>query len=529
MAKILVSDKIAPDGIRILKELGGFEVDFMPEITQDEIKKIIPAYSGWVVRSRSKATADIIEKAENLKVIGRAGAGLDNVDIEAATKRGIVVMNTPGGNTVSTAEHTCSMLLSLARMIPAADASMHAGKWDKKSFMGVELQGKTLGVLGLGRIGQTVARRMLGFEMRVLGFDPYVTEERVRNLGIQPATVDAICEQADFITVHTPLNDDTRGLINAERIGRMKKGVRIINCARGGIVDEAALLEGLKSGKIAGAALDVFEAEPLAADSPFRALPNAVLTPHIAASTVEAQEGVAIQVAEQIVDFLKNGTIRNAANAPSMEAELLAVMRPYLFIAEKIGKFLGQFVKERVKRIEVRMSGSILDYPLSPLTTAAVKGFLEPRAESVVNFVNAFNVAHTRGIEIIETRRSDLFQYTNLITVETVTESGRVDRISGTVFSRDLARIVIFNDKHFDAVPEGNLIVLENRDVPGIIGAVGNVLGRRQINIAQMTWGRTKPDSVAMTIINVDSPVSAEVLDEVAHLPNVLSARLIVL
>jgi len=527
MEKILVSDKISKDGLRILTEEGGFQVDFLPEITQEEIKKIIPEYTGWVVRSRSSCTPDIIERAEKLKVIGRAGVGLDNVNVEAATKRGVVVMNTPGGNTISTAEHTCSMLLSLARMIPAADASMRAGKWDKKSFMGVELQGKTLGVIGLGRIGQAVAKRMLAFEMRVLGYDPYITEERMRSLGICVASVDEICEQADFITVHTPLSDETRGIVNAARIAKMKKGVRVVNCARGGIIDEAALLEALQSGKVAGAALDVFEKEPLAADHAFRSLPNVVLTPHIAASTTEAQEMVAIQVARQIVDFLKNGTIVNAANAPSIEAELLAAMRPYLLLTERLGKFLGQYVKERIKRLEVRVSGAAADYPIEPLTTAAAKGFLELRADSPVNYGNAFPLAHARGIEVVASRHSEPGQYTNLITIEAVAESGEISGISGTLFTRDMPRIVMFNQKHFNAVPEGNLIVLENRDVPGIIGAVGTLLGNRAINIGQMTWGRRTSDNMAMTIINVDNIVSPEVLQEVAALPNVMSARLI--
>jgi len=527
MDKILVSDKISKDGLKVLTEKGGFQVDFLPESTQDQIKEIIPNYAAWIVRSRSKATADIIERAEKLKVIGRAGVGLDNVDVEAATKRGIVVMNTPGGNTISTAEHTISMLLALSRLIPAADASMKAGKWDKKSFMGVEVQGKTLGVIGLGRIGQAVAKRMSSFEMRVIGYDPFVTEERIRSLGIETATIDQIVREADFLTVHTPLSDETRGIINAKTIAKMKPSVRIINCARGGIVDEAALLEALQSGKVAGAALDVFEKEPLAEDSPFRKLANVVITPHIAASTTEAQEMVAIQVADQIVDFLKFGTIRNAANAPSVERELLEVLRPYLNLAEKLGKLLGQYVKERVKRLEVQLSGTVLEYPLTPITTAAAKGFLEPRAEASVNYVNAMNVASTRGVEVLETRRSEQHQYTNLVTVETLTESGKVNSVSGTLFTPKRPRIVILDDKHFDALPEGNLIVIENKDVPGIVGSVGKVLGDYMINIGEMTWGRRVADKIAMTIINVDNVVSPKVLEELGALPNVMSVQVI--
>ncbi len=527
MDKILVSDKLSQDGLKVLTEKGGFKVDFLPEITQDEIKNIIPNYVAWIVRSRSKATADIIEKADKLKVIGRAGVGLDNIDVEAATKKGIVVMNTPGGNTVSTAEHSISMLLSLSRLIPAADASMKGGKWDKKKFMGVEVQGKTLGIIGLGRIGQEVAKRMRAFEMRVVGYDPFVTEERIRTLGIEPATVAQIVAEADYITVHTPLNDETRGIINAENMKKMKPGVRIINCARGGIVEEAALVEALKSGQVAGAALDVFEKEPLPEDHPLRQLPNVVITPHIAASTAEAQEMVAIQVADQIVDFLKFGTIRNAANAPSVERELLEAMRPYLNLAEKLGRFIGQFAMERVKRLDVRMSGSVLEYPLSPITTAAVKGFLEPRAEPPVNYVNAMNVAKTRGVEVLETRRSELHQYTNLITIEAESEGGAVSSVSGTLFTPQRPRIVIVDDKHCDALPEGTLIMIENRDVPGIVGSVGTVLGKHAINIGEMTWGRKAADKMAMTIINVDNIVSHKALDELAALPNVMSVRVI--
>ena len=525
--KVLVSDKISQDGLKILTEKGGFQVDFLPASSQEEIKEIIPDYVAWIVRSRSQATGDIIERAAKLQVIGRAGVGLDNVDVETATKRGIVVMNTPGGNTISTAEHAISMLLSLSRLIPAADASMKAGVWDKKKFTGVEVQGKTLGVIGLGRIGQEVARRMLGFEMRVLGYDPYVTSERIANLGIEAASVDQICQEADFITVHTPLTDETRALINADRINQMKPTTRIVNCARGGIVDEAALIEALQNKRIAGAALDVFETEPLPKDHPLRTISNVTITPHIAASTTEAQENVAIQVAEQIVDFLQNGTIRNAANAPSMEARLLKTMRPYLSLAEQLGKFLGQFVKDKVKRLEVRMSGSVLDYPLAPITTAGVMGFLRPKTDAPVNYVNAMNVARTRGIEVLETRRTELFQYTNLITLETQTESGQTTRVSGTLFTPERPRIVILNNRHFDAEPTGNLLVIENQDVPGIIGAVCTVLGNHAINIGQMTWGRTQPGAVAMTIVNLDNVISPSVITEIAALPNVMSAQLI--
>lgn len=528
--KILVSDKISEDGIAVLKK-AGMEVVYEPEITQERIKEIIGDITGWVVRSRSRATGDIIQKASKLRVIGRAGVGVDNVDVDTATRRGVIVMNTPGGNTTSTAEHSIAMMLSLARKIPQAAASMKAGQWDKKSFMGVEFYGKTLGVLGLGRIGQEVVRRMKAFGMNVVGYDPFVSTERMQQLGVEPLNVDDICRRADMITIHTPLSPETKNLINADRLSLMKKTVLLVNCARGGIVDEPALADALKAKKIAGAALDVFDSEPIPGDHPLRGLDNAILTPHIAASTVEAQENVALQVAEQVIDLLRNGNIRNAVNAPSIDAEILGVLRPYLDLAERLGSFISQFVNEssegKVIRIEASFSGSLTQYPLAPLTTAAAKGFLQQTTDEAVNYVNALGIMRDRGIEVHETRRSETYQYSNLMTVEVVLETGTAHSVSGTVFSPGRTRIVVVNDKHFDAVPAGHLVVIENLDVPGIIGRVGTLFGAHNINIGQMTWGRTTSDNVAMTVINVDHQVTKEILDELRQTPNIKSARLI--
>jgi D-3-phosphoglycerate dehydrogenase len=524
--KILISDKISDDGVAVFQQ-AGFEVDHLPEITQDEIRECIGKYSAWVIRSRSRATAEILENAHKLKVIGRAGAGVDNVDTAAATRRGIIVMNTPGGNTLSTAEHAISMMLSLARKIPQAHMSMSKGEWDKKSFMGVEIHGKTLGILGLGRIGQEVVRRMRAFNMHIIGYDPFLSTERMRELGVEACTVDEICERADFITVHTPLNADTKDLINTERFAKMKKTARIVNCARGGIINEPALLEALQNKRIAGAALDVFLEEPLVADSPFRKLDNAIVTPHIAASTVEAQENVAIQVAEQIVEVLKGGEVRNAVNAPSVDPEILPVLGPFMDLIEKLGYFASQYRRGRARKLTCRFSGSVLQYPLQPLTISAIKGFLKATSDIPVNFVNAQHILKDRGVDLVETRHNEVYQYQNLMTVEVENEDGTVTAISGTLFTRNHPRIVILNEKHFDAVPEGNLIVIGNEDVPGIIGRVGTVLGEEQINIGQMTWGRTAEDKSAMTIINVDTPVSEGVLTRLRALQGIKSVDLV--
>jgi D-3-phosphoglycerate dehydrogenase len=479
------------------------------------------------VRSRSKATADIIEKAERLRVIGRAGVGIDNVDVPAATKRGIVVMNTPGGNTISTAEHSIAMIMAVARMIPQADASMKSGKWDKKSFMGVELRGKTLGVLGVGRIGQEVARRMKAFQMSVIAYDPFVSKDRMKQIGCEPVTIDELCERADFITVHSPLSPETKYILNAERFAKVKKTVRVVNCARGGIIDEAALADALREGRVAGAALDVFESEPIPADHPLRGLPNVILTPHIAASTVEAQENVAIQVAEQIVEALVNHNIMNAVNAPSLDPEVLKALRPYLRLCEKLGRFAAQFDRQRVVRITCRYSGSILNYPTEPLTTAFAKGWIEPSTDRPVNYVNALPILQERGIELLETRRSEQYRYSNLMTIVTEHEDGSENVVSGSVFDPDHGRIVLVNDKTFVAVAEGTLVVIENDDVPGIIGIVGTFFGERGLNIAEMTWGRKEQDTTAMTIINVDGEVSDDDLAAIGGLPRIRSARLI--
>lgn len=527
MARILVSDSLSEEGLGILKS-AGFEVVHKPEISQEDIAREISEYDALIIRSRTTVTAEILKNSSRLKVVGRAGVGLDNVDVATATERGVIVMNTPGGNTVSTAEHTMAMLTSLARSIPQAARSMYEGRWDKKKFVGVELNGKTLGICGMGRIGGEVVKRALAYNMKVLAYDPFINEDAVKRLGVTKATVEEICRNADFITVHSPLNAQTRNLLDAEKFAIMKKGIRILNCARGGIVNEAALLEALNNGTVAGAALDVFEVEPLPEDHPFRKMDNVIMTPHLGAATSEAQEGVAREIAEQIVEVLKGGMIRNATNAPSVDPTILEQIQPYIDLARRMGRFMSQFVTSPAKKLQVYYSGSVLDYPIASITNAALIGFLEPMTEGdVVNFVNAGTIARNRGIEVVEQRSSDLYNFANLITVEVESEDGTTQFIGGTLFTKETPRIVMVNDKFFDVVPEGEMIVIENKDVPGIIGGVGSVLGRYSVNIAQMTWGRTQPGSDAITVINVDHPVSPEMIAEIEKLPNIISARII--
>lgn len=524
--KIFVADKISEEGLKILANDGKNEVDFQPEVTAEALPEAVKGASAIVVRSRSTIPREVIESAlPTLKVIGRAGVGVDNIDREAASDYGVIVMNTPGGNTISAAEQTMTLMLALSRNTPAADKSMHEGLWNKKALTGTQVHGKVLGILGLGRIGQEVALRAHAFGMKLLGFDPYVSDEVLSHLQVQRASVEEICREADYITCHSPLTDETRGMIGKEQFEMMKPTARVINCARGGIVDEDALVGALKQKKIAGAALDVFATEPLPEDSPLRGFDNIVLAPHLGAATTEAQENVAIELAEQIVEMLAGGEIRNAVNAPSIDPAVLEEMRPHLRLAEQLGRFQSQFPDGRVKGLQILYSGSVLDYPMVPLTTAVAKGFLEMRAEPPINYVNALRRLKQMGIELTDTRSSKIFGYTNLITVEAMTEDGKTCSVSGTLYSPELPRIVVVNEKHVDTVPKGNLIVIENRDLPGTIGAVTSLIGQANINIADLTWGRTKPGGDAMTVINLDEVCPDDLVEKIRKLPNILSAK----
>jgi len=518
--KVLVSDNLDKIGVDILKK-GGLDVTVKTGMTPDELKKEIKKYDGLVIRSATKVTADVIAAADNLKVVGRAGSGLDNVDKPAASKKGIVVMNTPGGNTVTTAEHALSMMMSLARNIPQATASLKAGKWEKKKFGGVELFKKTLGVIGMGAIGSQVAKRAIALGMTVLGYDPFLSKDRAEELGVEVATLDKIYKSSDFITIHSPLTPETKGLINARTIKKMKDGVRIINCARGGIVDEKALCDALKSGKVAGAALDVFEKEP-PESNPLLELDNFICTPHLGASTTEAQVNVAVAVAEQIVDYLVNGVVRNAVNVPSVAPDVLPKVQPYLGLAEKLGSFIAQMHETGLNAVTVEYHGEVAELDSTPITTAVLKGILSRVMEEAVNYVNAPFVAKDRGIEVKEVKSSDAGDYPSLIRVST--QSGKKKfLLAGALFVKRDPRIVQIDNYTLEVVPEGDMLVLMNNDKPGVIGNVGTLLGENNINIARMQFGRERPGGKAISVVSVDTMPSKKVMDKLRALPNVLS------
>ncbi len=521
MKRVLVSDTLAQEGIEIFKKAKGIEVDVKTGLTPDELRSIINNYDGLAIRSATEVTSDIINAAENLKVIGRAGIGLDNVDVGSASKRGIVVMNTPGGNTNTTAEHAITMMLSLARRVPQATMSMKEGKWEKKKFMGYEIFNKTLGIIGTGRVGTIVAQRAMGLRMNVIAYDPFISPEAAEKLGIILVSFEELLEKSDFISVHTPLTDETKGLINTEVIAKMKDGVFIINCARGGIVEEKALYNALKSGKVAGAALDVFEEEPTR-NKKLLALENVICTPHLGASTDEAQRNVAISVAEQIVDFLTTGEIKNAVNFPSVSAEVLSQIRPYLTLAEKLGTLEAQIVPGGIREVNIEFSGEILDYDISPLTIALLKGLLTPILKENINYINAPIIAKERGIRVVESKSSESRDYRSMITlrVKTSTDEGLAE---GAIFGRRDPRIVKINEFPLDAIPEGHMVLIYNYDKPGVIGNIGTTLGNSGINIARLHLGREKIDGKALVVLSTDSRTTNEALKKLRDLPHVIS------
>ncbi|HUI24661.1 MAG TPA: phosphoglycerate dehydrogenase [Candidatus Kryptonia bacterium] len=529
MARVLVSDKLAPEGMEILRAAPGIEVDHLPGLSPADLVAKIADYHGLIIRSETKVTAAVIAAAANLRVIGRAGIGVDNVDVDAATKKGIVVMNTPGGNNVTTAEHAISMMLSLARSIPQATASMKAGKWEKGKFMGSEVCNKTLGIIGIGNIGGLVANRAQGLHMKVIAYDPFISSDAAARLGVEVVSLDELYERADFISVHTPLNSDTRNLVGTAAFAKMKKGVRVVNCARGGIVDEAALTAAIESGKVAGAALDVFAQEPTPPDHPLLKLPQVICTPHLGAATSEAQLNVAIAIAEQVVAFLKDGVIQNAVNVPSMSSELLEVLTPYLTLGEKLGNLQGQIVNGAPREVFIEYAGEVAEYDVKAVTLAVLRGLLNRVLEAgEVNYVNAATVARDRGIKVVEAKTSQAKGYLNLVTVRVTTNQGE-SHVAGVVFGRRVVRLVRINDFYLEAVPEGHILMLHNRDVPGVVGAVGNLLGELKINIAGLELGRERVGGMAISLIHVDEPVPANVLEKLRTLPPIVSAQLITL
>src|SRR5579884_596144 len=521
--KILVSDSLSKQGIEVL-EKAGFTVVVKTKLSKDELLKEINDCDGLIVRSATKVTADVIDAAGHLKVIGRAGSGLDNVDTQAATRRGIVVMNTPGGNTVTTAEHTMAMIFAMTRRIPQATASMKAGKWEKERFMGVELYNKILGIIGVGQIGGYLTKLAQGIGMNVIAYDPYLAEERARHMGVEMVDLDELFRRSDIISVHTPLTPETKSLIDAGAIAKMKPGVMIVNCARGGIVNEADLCEALKAKKVAAAAFDVFDQEPVKPDHPLLTLDNFICTPHIGASTTEAQENVAIGIAEQIVDYFTKGIARGAVNVPSVPPELLPQLQPYLALAEKIGLMQAQLYEGGLERVTVEYNGEVSSLTVAPLTIAVLKGLLTPILENAVNFVNAPVVAKERGIEVKEVRSGDAGDFTSVIRVRVET-GRRAHHVAGTLHNRKEPRIVEIDTFQVEVVPEGHLLLILNVDRPGVIGEVGKVLGDHDINIARMQCSREERGGNALLIIGSDVPLSREVLDHIKSARNILSVK----
>jgi len=522
MIRILVSDNLSEQGIDVFEKTEGIEVDVKIGLKPEELKAIIKDYDGLAVRSATKATKEIIEAADKLKVIGRAGTGTDNIDKEAATKRGIVVMNTPGGNTVTTAEHALSMLMALLRNIPQATASMKAKKWEKKKFMGTEMYNKTLGILGMGKIGSVVAERARGLEMHVIAYDPFVSPRAAERLGVEMVSMDEIFARADFITVHSPKNKDTENLINKNSFEKMKNGVRIINCARGGIVNEGDLYDAIKSGKVAGAALDVFAEEP-PGDNPLLELDEVICTPHLGASTTEAQVNVAVAVAEQMRDYLLNGTIRNAVNVPSISGELLSTLSPYLTLAERMGSFQSQIISGPLEEITIEYSGDIINYELKPITIYLLKGLLK-KVDEDVNFVNAVNIAHARGIKVVDSKSTEATDFTDLIILKTRTATGETI-VAGTVFGKHDPWLVRIDNFRLEAALEDNMLLFEAYDKPGVIGNIGSTLGENNINISRMQFGRQEKEGKALVILGVDSLYSDEVFEMLSALPHVISVK----
>jgi D-3-phosphoglycerate dehydrogenase len=526
MFKILISDKLEKEGLDILTADKRFTVDCKFGITADELQKIIKDYDALIVRSGTQVTSQIIDAAHRLKVIGRAGVGLDNVDLSAATKKGIVAMNTPAGNTTSTAEQTMSLIMSLARNIPQAVASLKAGKWERSKFTGVELYGKVLGIVGLGRIGSTVAKMAHAFGMVTLGYDPYLSAEIAAKNGIKLVDLNEIYKTSDFITVHIPKTDETTHMIGDEQIALMKKTVRLVNCARGGIIEESALIKALQEKRIAGAAIDVYEVEPPDFNSPLFKMDNCITTPHLGASTSEAQLNVAIEIAQAVRDALSGAGIRNAANFPSLSSESFKVIEPYLGLAERMGKFAGQLVQGRISEVTITYSGAIAQEKVTAVTMALSYGLLTPILGEGVNTISALNMMKERGINIKEIISNQEGEYVNAITLDITTDKEPFSLL-GTLSSNKQPRIVKINNVYVETVPEGHMLFINNNDKPGIVGAIGTLLAADNINIAGITLGRENQQGVAVSVVNVDSEIPETLIEKLRKTKNILFVKAI--
>jgi D-3-phosphoglycerate dehydrogenase len=526
LPKVLVADSISQGGIDELSRDGMLDVSVQTKLSPSKLIEIIPEFAALIVRSETKVTGEALNAAKKLRVVGRAGVGVDNVDVETATRRGVIVLNAPGGNTVSTAEHAFSLLLCVARKIPQADASLRSQKWSRKDFEGVELYNKTLGVIGMGRIGSELSRRAIAFGMRVIAYDPYLSAARARSLQVELIEdLDDLLTNADFISLHTPLTNETRHVLNEARISKTKRGVRIINCARGGLIDEVALGNALQDRHVAAAALDVFEIEPLPDDSPLRTAPNLILTPHLGASTAEAQESVGIEIAQSIRAALLEGTIRNAVNMPNLDAKTLSVIGPHLRFGEKLGRFLSQVAPRRVDELKINYSGKVNELDTTPITRAILKGFLQNAGGPDVNEVNAPAFAKSLGLKITETRLSAAGDYTDLVELSADAE-GKTVSVGGAFFGAT-PRIVSVNSRPVEARPHGVILVLENTDRPGMVGRIGSLLGEHNVNIATMSLSRNQAGGTALTILNLDNAPDEQLLQEIRASGDIHSAQVI--
>ena len=522
--KVLAADGVSPRGIEILRE-AGFTVEVKDKLTAEELLATIGAYDALIVRSASKVTKEVLAAGKNLKIIGRAGVGVDNIDVSAATAAGIIVINSPGGNTTAATEHTIGMMLAMARHIPVANETTQKGEWNRKQYVGVELRGKTLGVVGLGRIGAGVAKRAQAFEMNVIGYDPYVTEDRARVMGVELVTLEQIVERSDFITVHMPLTAETRNMFHKDNLAKMKKGVRLVNCARGGIINEEDLAAAVKAGIVAGAAIDVFTTEPIPPDHPLLGLPGVVLTPHLGASTIEAQIGVSIDVAEGIVSALRGEPVMTAVNMAPVSPQVMNVIKPFFDLAERLGCMAEALAEGAVRAVEVEYTGDITEVNTKLLTTAVLKGLLNPILETTVNYVNAPGLAKDRGIAVREVKSKEAANFTNLITVKAETEKKPVV-LQGALFGSE-GRVVSIDGYRVDVDPHKRILLCPHINRPGIIGKVGSLMGDEGINISGMQVGKTEQEGTNIMVLTIDNEVPAAVIEQVAALDGIFGAKLI--